>query len=421
MANDRLVFLVNPGEPFLEHRGDRAPLGLGYISSYLKKAGLNTRIYDLNHDKVESLLEDASEERPGHICIGIATPCYNTALNLNKLLRNYGYGGRIVAGGHHVTAIPNEFDTIRNYDYILRGDGEEGMLRIVNEVPYEQIIRSKDIEPLDQIPWPDRESMKMERYDMKLGGKKGGTMVTSRGCLYDCNYCGSSTIKKLREHSAEYSVGEMKHLMEQYNIEGIYIGDDIFTFNKKRVNEICKLIKTKLPTKPTLRATTRVDLVDRKLLEEMYSAGFDILSFGLESGDDNVLKGFNKGTDTARARRTVKDCKDVGIKVKGFWIMGLPTETKESLQKTIDFAKELNCEYNDVYPLVPYPSAQLWKNSKGIEIQYPEGSNWEEYYQVGKDGKFKLKIKHPNLSESDILEHVDKFRKEVGSKGLTYD
>lgn len=419
--NQNLVFLVSPSDPFLEKGGDRPPLGVAYISSWLKKHGKNTVMYDLNHDKEFDLINDISTNEPGYVCISVPTPGFNECLRLSKKIKNSDFQGKLVAGGHHVTALPNETPTLTHYNYVLRGDGEEGMLRIMNELPSEQIIVSKDIEPLDQIPFPDRDGLKLERYTMKLGGQKGTVMVTSRGCLYGCSYCGSSTIKKLRVHSPNYVVSEMKELIEKYGYEGIYIGDDIFTFHKQRVLDICSLMKSTLPTKPVVRATTRVDLIDKEMLNEMHSAGFDILSFGFESGDDEALKSINKAAGTKQSEECVKLCKEIGIKVKAFWIMGLPNETKESLQKTIDFAKKLDCEYNDIYPLVPYPSSSLWNDPNGIEIIKPENYNWEGYYQAGKDGKVQLKIKHPHLSEEDILEYISKFRKEVGSKGLTYD
>lgn len=412
------VFLVNPKDTFLEKGGDRPPLGIAYISGYVKQFGADVKMYDLNHDREDRLIDDLYTQNPSLVSISVSTPGYNEALRLNQRIKDK-WPGYTVAGGHHVTAMPDEFETVRNFDYILRGDGEEGMARIMGKYPGTQVINSLDLDPLDQIPYPDRENLNMDRYTMRLDGEKGTTMVTGRGCLYNCNYCGSSTIKKLRQNTPKYVIGEMKQLMERFGYKGLYIADDIFTFSRKRVSDICSLMKSELKTKPIVRATTRVDLVDRKLLEEMYDAGFDILSFGLESGNDKILRGFDKGTDKTRAKQTVEDCHNVGIKVKGFWIMGLPGETRQTMQDTIDFAKELECEYNDVYPLVPYPSSQLWKNPKGIEIIKPENSNWQEYYQAGKDGQFHLKIKHPNLTEADIMEYVSKFRKEM-NPGLTY-
>ena len=116
-------------------------------------------------------------------------------------------------------------------------------------------------------------------------------------------------------------------------------------------------------------------------------------------------------------------CHDAGLKVKGFFIIGLPGETRETALETIQFAKSLNLEYADCYPITPYPNTPLWDNPEqyGMKIIKPTDGNWNDYYQVGKSGvNHEIKVIHNNLSNDEIIELVNLFNEEVNKKGLTY-
>ncbi len=414
------VFLVSPHDFFLEKPGDRPPLGIAYLSSYLKSISHETSLFDLNHETKEQLMSAIARDAPDIVCISVSTPNYNNCINLAKEIRASGFGGILVAGGNHVTDVPNEKPTLEAFDYVVVGDGENGLRKIIEERPNIKIIISPPVENLDLMPFPDYEGIRLERYSMLIGGERAITISSSRGCYYGCVFCGSAKIKKWRPRSPENVIKELELLVNKYNIRAFYFVDDIFSFNKDRVYEICRLMKERLPP-VKWRATTRVDLVDYELLKEMKSAGCDILSFGFESGNEDILKKIKKGTGLERTRQTVKWCKELGIKVKGFFIIGLPGETRETAEQTINFAKELQLDYCDFYPLTPFPATPLWENPQnfGIEIIKPEESNWENYYQVGKGGANEILIKHNNLSAEEILEFCRKGREAI-KEGMTY-
>lgn len=417
------ILFCNPCDEFLAQKGDRAPLGLGYLCSFVKSLGHEARIFDLNHDKEEDMIKFAEEWKPDFACISVATPNYNIAARLAIRLRQTLPNVKLVAGGNHITAFPYEEKTLKLYDYAVMGDGENGLAEILDGRAKTQVVFSTDVNDIDVLPFPDYDELKFDRYFMKVNNKLGATMVTSRGCVFSCYFCGSAKIKKWRPRSPENVIQEMEILYHKWKREGFYFGDDIFTFNKPRVYQICKLMKERLPP-VTWRATTRVDLVDKPLLEAMHDAGCDIISFGFESGNDRILKLIKKGpaATVARARETARLCKEIGIKVKGFFIIGHPGETWEDAMDTINLAKELQLEYADFYPLTPYPSSPFWDypDEYGIKIKTPIDSDWEGYFQVNQNTTdFDLKIEHPYLSHEQIKELL-KLGREAISTGLTY-
>ena len=404
------------------------------LSAYLKQYGHNTKIIDLNHENIT--IGTIIKQKPNFICITIATPNYNRAIEIVNKFKELKirfprilHKMKFIAGGNHVATYPNEPKTLETYDFIVAGqrDGEKALLDIVEGRVKEQIVQSSFMDNLDDLPFPDYEGLNMERYNMLVDGVKAITMSTSRGCVYDCFYCGSSTIKKVRGHSPEYVVKHMKLLYDKYNIRGYYFVDDIFTYNFPRVLNICRLIKeTFILNDIKIRATTRSNLLTQELCNEMKSAGIDIISIGLESGSDKVLKAMQKVETVEIQRKGVEYCYNAGIKVKGFFIFGNPEETWEDVMMTINFAKDLvqkgMLHYADAYILNPVPASQFWQNPEkfGIEAIKPKDSNWNDYYQIGTGQNIKVNIKHPHLTEKQLKEAIRLFHEETQIKGLTY-
>ncbi len=425
----KTIFLINPSERhLLENAGDRCPLGVLYLSSFLKEKGYSTYIWDLNHDDADAMMMEAERLNVQHFCITIATPLYQHALCLAQKIRHTFPQAVLIAGGNHLTDNPYEQKTGVYFNYVVVGDGEEGILRILEGKADQQIVYSKPIENLDSLPIPDYEGVDIDKYKMFVDGKPGALIVTSRGCKYNCSYCGSASslnkvkMKTYRERSPLNVIEEMEILYQKYGKRGFYFGDDIFTKNKARVIELCELIKQKFPG-ITWRATTRADLLDEELVQVMKSAGCSIICLGIESGNDMILRNIQKGLTTLQNRKGVELCHSVGIKVKGFFIFPLPGDTEETFKETLEFAKSLKLEYCDIYPLTPYPGTQFWNNPEkyGLEIIKPLGSDWDNYYQVGKSGaNHELKFKHPNFSQERIIELITRFQKEIALGGLTY-
>lgn len=426
--NNKLIYFVNPKDEFLLNSGDRPPLGLAYLSSYCKEVlKMETKIWDLNHDVLHNLIHRMRIDKPNYVCIGISTPNYKQCIELSKKIKTLSNNKTMpimIAGGNHITDNPNEQTSLLNFDYLVVGDGEEALARIIKEEPNYKLVISKPIENIDELPFPDYEGLKLERYYMRTLGKKSIVVVSSRGCLFSCCYCGSAKIKKWRPRSPENFVDELKILYKDYNIESFYFGDDIYTFDKKRTIDICNLISKYLPT-ITYRATTRSSLLDEEMIIALKKSGCEIVCLGMESGDAEVLKASNKGMSPKINEEVTRLCKKHGLKIKGFFIIGLPGSDYEKELNSIAFAKKLQLDYVDFYPLTPYPGTPLWDDPSKFNmsiIKPKEGdTNWDDYFQVGKDGAPKdMKIEHPNLTHKQIRELLEISKRELKG-GLTYE
>src|SRR3989338_6258726 len=420
MSNQKLIFFISPDEKRLwATAGDRAPLGIGYLSSYCKEIlGTKTRIFDLNHDSEEDLKKNIISENPDLICMTVTAPNYLECLRLAKILRGIS-PAKIVAGGNHITDNPYEENTVKNYDYLIVGDGETALKQIIEGKADKQVIISEKVD-VNSVPWPDYYGLKFERYSLTLEGKKCAMIITSRGCIYSCAFCSSAKIKKWRPRNPEDVIQEMRFLMDTYGIESFYFGDDLFSFDKKRTLEICKLIKERLNS-VSFRIMTRVNLLDNEVLSELKSAGCEVINLGLESGNDQILKNIQKGATVEHARDAVKRIHEHGMKVKGFFIFGLPGETWETAMDTIKFAKEILVDFVDFYPYTPFPSTPIWNNPEryGLEIIKPVNSDWNQYFMLAKDGMpSEWKIKHPNLTQEQIKQLINLAKIEVQRAGM---
>ena len=166
---------------------------------------------------------------------------------------------------------------------------------------------------------------------------------------------------------------------------------------------------------------TRVNLLDNEVLSELKSAGCEVINLGLESGNDQILKNIQEGATVEHARDAVKRIHEHGMKVKGFFIFGLPGETWETAMDTIKFAKEILVDFVDFYPYTPFPSTPIWNNPEryGLEIIKPVNSDWNQYFMLAKDGMpSEWKIKHPNLTQEQIKQLINLAKIEVQRSGM---
>jgi radical SAM superfamily enzyme YgiQ (UPF0313 family) len=165
---------------------------------------------------------------------------------------------------------------------------------------------------------------------------------------------------------------EILSIIDDYDIKSFYFLDDVFTWDKKRVFDFCKLVKD-LSIDIKFRVTTRIDLVDKRLLEALQRVGCKMVCYGLESGSDRVLRCYNKRFTVKDVRNVVKLTKSVGIPIKGFWMTSF-FETEADKKMTQDLIQELNLKENDLYELTIYPGSKLWRerygDSQDFDLQY---------------------------------------------------
>jgi radical SAM superfamily enzyme YgiQ (UPF0313 family) len=262
-----------------------------------------------------------------------------------------------------------------------------------------EIVRNPDrnfIPNLDDLPLPMHHLLPLDKYRTPVLKGSYQFIVTSRGCTAGCIYCIKHVSYQagLRLRSPENILAEIKMLYD-LGVRYIHMYADLFTANRDQVMGICKLI-IESGMKIGFTCNSRVDYVDKEMLEMMAKAGCDVISWGIESANEDILKKARKGTTAERARQSLRYAKDAGIRNLGYFIIGLPGETYETIQETIDFSKQLPLDLAIFHIAAPYPGTpfffQVMENN-----WFKPGTRWE---QVDMDQSTVLQ--YGNLNAEDL-------------------
>ena len=242
----------------------------------------------------------------------------------------------------------------------------------------ESIVHNQDRpfnEKLDDLPFAARHLINNFRYTLPVINEPYTLIISSRGCPHSCIFCTAHQYygKKLRLRSAENIVNEMQECLEKHGIHNFTMWSDTFNQSKRFVLDICAEIRKRgLEKKIQWMANSRVDQVDAEVLKEMRFTGCIGISYGVESGVDEILKNVKKGATAEQARIAVKLTKEAGIEVLAHIIFGLPGETPETIKRTIQYVKKLDPDYAQFYCAIPFPKtelAELGKNKGWITTE----------------------------------------------------
>jgi radical SAM superfamily enzyme YgiQ (UPF0313 family) len=290
------------------------------------------------------------------------------------------YARAIVLGGPHATACRETvLEENPDLDYAFCGEGETAFVeflaafddnRITSEIP--GIVTREGSGPprercrdLDSIPFPARDLLPNARYRYPLCGRARVTsMITSRGCPYQCVFCDKSVFgSRWQARSAENVLAEVDEVVAKYGVEAIVFYDDLFTLNRARLAAICEgLIERN--RKIAWKAEGRVDIVDREILALMRRAGCDAIAYGVESANPAGLDFIGKNTTPEQAREAFRLTREAGIRTMGYFILGIPTETYDDALRTIRFAIELRADYAQFSALSPLVGSELHRLAK---------------------------------------------------------
>ena len=289
-----------------------------------------------------------------------------------------------------------------DYKPAVNGDGEVDLAKI-RGLGYRQNGHIKInlprnfIQSLDDLPIPMHELLPIDKYRMPLIRGPFTFIVTSRGCPAGCTYCIKHVSYQfgLRLRSPEKLMEELWQLKEM-GLNNIHMYADLFTVNREQVMELCKrMIDEKIDIRWT--CNSRVDYVDAEMLHTMREAGNWLISWGIESGNEQILKHAHKGAYPDKARRGLKWAREAGIKNWGYFIIGLPGETEETIRQTIDFAKELPLDIALFHVAAPYPGTPFFFEVVENEWFRP-GTRWENV-----DMDEGTVLDYPNLSAERLL------------------
>ncbi len=375
-----MMYLINPSEhKILEDAGDRIPYGLLNIATGLG----DVKIYDLNHDSEEKMIQHFQKEKPAMVGISVYTsPIYKEAIRLAKKFKGKTH---LIAGGYHASAMP---ETLSMFDQVVKG-------------PAIDFSKAKNV---------DFSLINLNNYGIDYDGKKYGTLITSVGCPYNCAFCFNMD-KKVQYKDIKFVKKEIDDLSKHF--DGIYFLDDVFTLDKQRMEEITDYMSLKgMP----FRVTTRANLIDSSRLEILSANCCKWLSMGIESGDNQILKNSNKGMTVEQNYDAVKLANDYDIKTKGFFIIGLPGETEETAKRTIDFSlalREVGLKKADFYFLTPFPGTPIWNNPGKFGIEITD-KDYTKYLEAGKDAHCYINTKE--LKAKRIEELVEEAKSKWQNK-----
>jgi len=369
------VVLINP--PLYRHALGRlkpivdnlfynsAPLGLGYLAGVLEGEMHDVMIIDaaaegLSIAKVVSRISDFSPDVAGITTNTISTPC---SYELAKQIKDASRGAiKVVVGGPHITSNPLDLLQHRQLDAAVLGEGEitfkellvamekgRGLSGVKGLAYYSggEVVFTPPreyIADLDSLAFPARHLLPMHLYRPQPNDQKRLpklSMITSRGCPYGCIFCDKNVFKNnYRSFSPEYIAAEMAHLVKEYKARDIAFVDSTFTPNRERVYAVIKKIKES-DLDVTWTCSVRVDVLDEQLLRSMKEAGCWRVRLGIESGNEEVLKFIRKGVTRAQVRKVADWAYELDLEPKGFFMVGHLTDTKQTIQETIDFALSL--------------------------------------------------------------------------------
>lgn len=379
------VLLINPPYPFEE--SPTPPFGLMSLAAYLIEKGIEVRIADFiitrfSEDKARTIIDDFNPDVIG--ATGV-TMNIKKAFSILQFFKELKPEAVFVMGGPHVTF---DADTVLRensfLDYIVRGEGEvtftELLEAIQNNTSPESILgisyrngneiihndQRPFIEDINTLPFPARHLVSLTKYRAL---RFPINMITSRGCPHQCIFClGSKMVgRKVRYFDTMRIVDEFE-MLSKMGFSQINIVDDLFTSNKKRCIEFCdEIMRRGIQHKWT--AFARVDTVSLELLQAMQKAGCTTLCFGIESGNQEILDTVKKRITIEKCIRAVDLCRKAGIIPMTSYILGLPGETRKTVQMTMDFAKKLSPHYG-YHILAPFPGTEVreQKENYGITI-----------------------------------------------------
>ncbi len=415
------VAVIAPPYPLEE--APAPPLGVTYVAAAFEAAGADVRIFDyiVSEYSAEKLKAQLDQFRPHVVGSTSVTLNFPGAAEIVRTAKLHRPSLVTVMGGPHVS-----FDaaaTLARYpeiDLIVRGEGErtigELMAREMNPAAWEairglsfrrdgRIVATDDqpfIEDLDTLPLPARHLLPLSRY-RALGYPI--SIITSRGCPYSCIFClGRRMVgKRVRQRSAPLVVDEIEQILA-YGIDRINVADDLFVSHSGKVKEVCdEILRRSL--RFTWSAFARVNTVDRKTLSLMREAGCDSVSFGVESGNPDMLRRIGKGITREQVREAVSLCREAGIIAHTSFIAGLPGETTETLRETGEFAASLGSLYG-YHHLAPFPGTTVREEMEKYDLEIVT-DDWTRY-----DANSAI-VRTSSLSTAEIERFVKAFEAEI--------
>lgn len=379
------------------------PLGIGYLAAYLKRGGVDVAVIDGLRDglSAEAVMEKIIAEKPDAVGITCLTAFYNQAVEIVHAVKKAGI--KCVIGGVHPTFMPYDTLVDSGADFVVCGEGERALLDLAknnfvnNNIPgvyslnnlksaAEPVGRAEKVENLDDLPFPDWDQINPNLYPRAPHGAVAknfpiGIIMSSRGCPYQCTFCASPKFygRRIRFRTPENVVREIKYLVDKFGVKEVHFEDDNLTLERQHISEICNLIISGgIKISWACPNGIRADRVDGELIDLMKKAGCYYFAYGIESANPQILKNIKKLETIESIKEAINLAAERGIECQGFFIFGLPGETKETIEESINFAKRTKLARAQFMILDVLPGSELWDTLKGKFVPRWGKSSYKE-------------------------------------------
>ena len=387
------------------------PLGILYLSAYLKRAGFAVEVFDATFRDFEDFEAVVKRVRPRIVGLYANIITRDNVLRLARIAKANGVEF-VLAGGPDASEWCDLYFA-NGIDIIGLNEGEltlqelipwlqqngmngienvRGIIFMSNGRVHRTAPRSA-ITDLDSLPWPDRDVLNMEEYFSAWKSRHGESsvsLITARGCPFHCAWCSSEVFGHThRQRSAKDVVDEMVMLKQRYKPDIMWISDDVLTINRKWTHDFIREVKARNAQHP-YECLSRVDLVDRDILQGLRETGCFRIWYGAESGSQKVLDSMRKGTTVAQVREAARITKELGMQAGFFILLGYPDETTADIRATIDFLKETKPDVVGTSVAFPMKGTEFYERVEGRII--PD-ENWSSRNQ----NKLLFRGKYPRL------------------------
>ncbi|HLC86646.1 cobalamin-dependent protein [Candidatus Woesearchaeota archaeon] len=404
-------------------------LGLSAVAAILKKDGHKVELVDTTFGKSDNeIMQQVKNFNPELVCSSMATNEFKYATHIIDIIREYNPNVPVIVGGYHPTMVPLEVLNLKNVDMVCVGEGDLPIAEVANMLEKKEertdilnvwfktkegkIVSNsqRPLPNLDELPIPDRTIYDYQRYIDWHNGT--ATFISTRGCPYPCTYCINRTQKEIykgkgafvRYKSVDKMLLEIKEVVDNYKLKEVGFNDDTFTLNAVRVREFCEKYPKVVGNVP-FYLNARVNCVSKEIFILLGKAGCKRVNMGVECGDPKIRNEIlERDMSDEQIIQTFQWAREAGIETYAFNMIGLPYETKDSIQKTIELNKRINPDYTgcSIFTALPgTPLYDLCKKNSWLADEYSTS-----YFQDSN-------VIHPNFTVEELKKYRDSFGFEV--------
>lgn len=358
-------------------------LNLAYMAAIFAKDGHSVRVMERDSIAEADLFVIAS-----------SIVDYRSELELASVIKNRFPSASVGFVGPFAAYLSDEY--LKHGDFVIKGEPETAAMEISKGIIPRGVVESHYQKDLDKLDFPAWQFFNINSYSYSPTITKIPflPMLSSRGCTFSCDYCPYLAYEtKWRTRSVENITEEIRYLKERFKVKGLLFRDTIFTLDKERARNIALAIAEN-NFDIEWACETRTDLLDEKLVDDMYRGGLRAVNIGVESASQDLLnKAGRKAVSVNHQEKIIRYCENKGIKVISFYLLGLPDDTPETVAGTIAYAKKLNTFLAQFHVLTPFPGTKFYPKVKDMV----ESSDWEDF------NSFTPLLKNAELSSGELL------------------